>query len=111
MLAACGLSTALTIQAHLPALEALRDIVQLKALYSKSAASAVIAAEEHLNRQNSQSNAEDRCRVDIYSDDSKNSLDDLLRRNDIQLCVIALPIMVQPDIILRCLQAGKHVLR
>lgn len=34
----------------------------------------------------------------------------MLERSDIQAVIILLPIPVQPDIILKCLKAGKHVL-
>jgi predicted dehydrogenase len=37
-------------------------------------------------------------------------LDNLLQREDIHAVVIALPILVQPDIIKRAISAGKHVL-
>lgn len=40
----------------------------------------------------------------------ERSLDDLLARPDIHTVVIALPITVQPDIVKKALQAGKHVL-
>lgn len=49
--------------------------------------------------------------IDFYSEDTAgHNLDDLLKRADIQAVVIVLPILVQPDIIRRCLAAGKHVL-
>jgi Oxidoreductase family, NAD-binding Rossmann fold len=47
--------------------------------------------------------------VDVYSDDSEKGLEELLRREDIQAVDIALPIMAQPHVIRKALQAGKHV--
>ncbi|KAF8469218.1 hypothetical protein BDZ91DRAFT_721929 [Kalaharituber pfeilii] len=51
-------------------------------------------------------------KYDIYSDDSEagKQLDDLLARRDLDAVLIALPILVQPQIIKKCLHAGKHVL-
>jgi predicted dehydrogenase len=47
----------------------------------------------------------------VYSDDATGfSLGDLLKRDDIKAVVVVLPILVQPDIVRRCLAAGKHVL-
>ena len=49
--------------------------------------------------------------IALYSEDTPGStLDDLLKRNDISAVIIVLPIPIQPDIIRRCLSAGKHVL-
>jgi len=77
---------------HLPAVQASPDL-ELKALYSRSLASAQSLKES----------------VDLYSDDSK-PLSDLLSRDDIQAVIIALPIPAQPAYIKQALTAGKHVL-
>lgn len=39
-----------------------------------------------------------------------DGLDDLLDRNDIDAVIIALPVLVQPEVIKRAITAGKHVL-
>ena len=71
----------------------------MKAIYSRSEKSATaLAAPAH---------------VDAYFDSPSTpskSLDDLLKREDIQAVVVALPILVQPDVIRKALAAGKHVL-
>lgn len=49
----------------------------------------------------------------IYSDDSSDSgstLDALLARADIDAVIVVLPITTQPEIVIKCLRAGKHVL-
>ncbi|ODV90533.1 hypothetical protein CANCADRAFT_2261 [Tortispora caseinolytica NRRL Y-17796] len=50
--------------------------------------------------------------VDLYADDlgENKSLADLLKREDISAVAIALPISVQADIVVKCLQHNKHVL-
>lgn len=49
--------------------------------------------------------------VTLYSEDTPHqTLEDLLKRDDVKAVVIVLPILVQPDIIRRCWAAGKHVL-
>jgi predicted dehydrogenase len=71
----------------------------LKAIYSRSEKSATALA--------------DSANVDAYFDDPSTpskSLDDLLAREDIHAVVVALPILVQPDVIKKALAAGKHVL-
>lgn len=47
----------------------------------------------------------------LYSDDSGTgkSYADLLARNDIHAVIVALPILVQPELIKQALLAGKHV--
>lgn len=75
----------------------------IKAVYSRSAstASALVAEAKKIGVAN----------IDLYADDvSGHSLDDLLKRTDIEAVVIVLPILVQPDIVRRSLAAGKHVL-
>ncbi|KAF2667009.1 NAD(P)-binding protein [Microthyrium microscopicum] len=82
---------------HLPAIKAGSDL-KLVAIYSRSLKSA-----------KSLEAGDD---VDLYSDDSGagKRLDDLLARSDVHGVVIALPILVQPEIIRKALKAGKHVL-
>jgi len=81
---------------HLPAVQASPDL-ELKALYSRSLTSAKSVASS-LSDEN------------LYSDDSKQSLSDLLARDDIRAVIIALPIPAQPAYIKQALTAGKHVL-
>jgi len=83
---------------HMPAIQAC-DSLSLKAIYSRSEASATALAKS--------------ADVDAYFDSPKSpskSLDDLLQRKDIHAVIIALPILVQPAIIKKALSAGKHVL-
>ncbi|KAI5119997.1 hypothetical protein M0805_004440 [Coniferiporia weirii] len=90
-------------EAHLPAIAALRGRCTLQAVYSrsqKSAAALASAAQSALKLESP---------PDVYSDDS-STLDELLARTDIAAVIIALPITTQPEIIIKCLQAGKHVL-
>jgi predicted dehydrogenase len=73
----------------------------LKAVYSRSQASALALASAHNNT------------LDIYFDNPSSNdrtLDALLSRSDISTVVIALPITAQPPIIKKALRAGKHVL-
>lgn len=84
----------------MPAIKGCSQLL-LKAVYSRSQQSAVslanIAGEG----------------VSAYFDTPhvpQRSLDDLLARTDIIAVVIALPITVQPEIVKRALEAGKHVL-
>ncbi|KAK6350154.1 hypothetical protein TWF696_006398 [Orbilia brochopaga] len=85
---------------HKPA--ALQDpnLLSLKAIYSrrKTSVEAVLVNET--------------VDVDIYSDDSgpDKTYDDLLKREDIEFVIIALPIIQQPEFIKKALLAGKHVL-
>ncbi|KAF2851450.1 oxidoreductase-like protein family [Plenodomus tracheiphilus IPT5] len=83
---------------HLPAIQATPTLA-LKAVYSRSSKSAQALTENLSN-------------VEIYSDDSPKgqNYEDLLKREDIQAVVIALPILTQPDYIKKALAAGKHVL-
>ena len=47
----------------------------------------------------------------VYHDADQNSnLDVLLARSDITAVIVVLPISLQPDIVLKALTAGKHVL-
>lgn len=47
--------------------------------------------------------------ITSYSDDAAG-LDELLARQDISAVIIVLPLTHQPDIVLKALKAGKHVL-
>ncbi|KAH4048797.1 hypothetical protein HBI23_199730 [Parastagonospora nodorum] len=83
---------------HLPAVQAVPELVSVKAIYSRSLKSAKSVSE----------NLSD---VDLYSDDSDGkTFDDLLKRDDIKGVIIALPIPNQPEYIKKALAAGKHVL-
>jgi predicted dehydrogenase len=84
---------------HVPAVQALPDF-ELKAIYSRSQKSAEALTSTLQN-------------VDTYYDSpstSDQTLASLLKRDDIQAVIIALPINNQPDVIRQCLKAGKHVL-
>ncbi|CAM1502644.1 Fc.00g074200.m01.CDS01 [Cosmosporella sp. VM-42] len=86
---------------HLPAL--VSNKANLKAIYSRSKATAstLVVEAKKLGLAD----------IELYSEDTAgHTLDDLLKRDDIKAVVIVLPIIVQPDIIRRCLAAGKHVL-
>ncbi|CAG7850410.1 SubName: Full=Uncharacterized protein {ECO:0000313/EMBL:CCA69637.1} [Serendipita indica DSM 11827] len=90
--------------AHLPALRKLGDTYELKAIYSRSQSSAselAKTAEDILARPASS--------FDLYHDAGQN-LDALLARTDIQAVIIVLPINQQPSIVLKALEAGKHVI-
>ena len=93
--------------AHLPAIAALQisGTVDLKAIYSRSEASAAdlaAVAKDKLNLINPPS---------IYFDAAPDgNLDALLARADIDGVIIALPITVQPSIVRKALAAAKHVL-
>ncbi|OJJ58378.1 hypothetical protein ASPSYDRAFT_58836 [Aspergillus sydowii CBS 593.65] len=81
-----------------PAIESAAEYLSFKAVYSRSAASARSIA-DGLS-----------CHVDLYSEDTGNGLDNLLRRPDIQAVVVSLPFESQPRFIRAALMAGKHVL-
>ncbi|CEL11518.1 hypothetical protein ASPCAL14620 [Aspergillus calidoustus] len=82
---------------HLPAVEAAEDL-ELKAIFSRSLASATSAA-ALLPRP-----------VDVYSDESGDGYSEILARSDIDAVVISLPIANQGKYIRAALLAGKHVL-
>ncbi|KAL0580565.1 hypothetical protein V5O48_001477 [Marasmius crinis-equi] len=94
--------------AYLPALAALRSSgssPSLKAIYSRSEKSATELAGSATKSLG--------VHPDIYFDQPQSAgkdLDALLARSDIKAVIIALPITVQPDVVLRALKAGKHVL-
>ncbi|KAH6618305.1 oxidoreductase-like protein [Chaetomium sp. MPI-SDFR-AT-0129] len=87
---------------HLPAIEA-TPALSLKAVYSRSQSSAEALASASRSPST----------VAIYFDSPAvpgKSLDDLLQRTDIAAVDVVLPILQQPDVIRKALQAGKHVL-
>ncbi|KAK1217814.1 hypothetical protein PQX77_019520 [Marasmius sp. AFHP31] len=94
--------------AYLPALVTLSSvgaIPPLKAIYSRSEKSAKELAGVAAGSLG--------VTAEIYFDQpesAERNLDALLARTDIAAVIIALPITVQPAIILRALKAGKHVL-
>ena len=76
-------------------------------MYSRSARSAqtVLAAAGELGAATSN--------IDVYADELEaegKGLAALLQRSDIGAVIVALPILVQPDVVRKCLAAGKHVL-
>ncbi|KAI9820988.1 MAG: hypothetical protein M1832_003460 [Thelocarpon impressellum] len=86
---------------HLPAvLET--PLLALKAIYSRSHASAKSMAES----------ATAALSVDLYADDAPNDQNyaALLQRADVTAVIIALPILTQPRFIHSAIVAGKHVL-
>lgn len=92
--------------AYIPALAALGDAAPiLKAVYSRSEHSARETADVAIDVLRLTSSPK------VYHDDDKSSdLDVLLARPDIDAVIVALPITLQPSIILKALHAGKHVL-
>ena len=85
---------------HLPAIQA-NHLLSLKAIYSRSKASADKLAKSAARP------------IRTYYDSpniSNFSLDDLLACEDIDAVIIALPICVQPIVIKKAIEAGKHVL-
>ncbi|KAK7027948.1 hypothetical protein VNI00_015031 [Paramarasmius palmivorus] len=48
--------------------------------------------------------------MSITTERMRGNLDTLLQRSDIAAVIIALPLTIQPDIVIKCLDAGKHVL-
>ncbi|PLB44981.1 NAD-binding Rossmann fold oxidoreductase [Aspergillus steynii IBT 23096] len=92
-------------EAHLPAIA--EHKANLLAVYSRSTRSAesLKSAADDLSIPTSQ--------VDVYSDEQEplgRGLSQLLDRSDIAAVIVVLPILVQPDVVRRCLAAGKHVL-
>jgi predicted dehydrogenase len=93
-------------EAHIPALKELGDDAPpLKAVYShslESASNLASLAAFALGTDGPPS---------VYHDADPNAnLDTLLARNDISSVIVVLPICLQPSIILKALEAGKHVL-
>ncbi|KAG9307907.1 hypothetical protein JVU11DRAFT_12951 [Chiua virens] len=91
-------------EAHLPALKALGPLApDLKAIYSRSQKNASELADQVADLL--------QFRPEIYHDGEPSSnLDALLARPDISTIIVALPIALQPHIVLKALGAGKHVI-
>lgn len=92
-------------ESHLPAIAALGDKVTIGAVYSRSEASARAFAELATKTLNLDTPV-----PAYHDDDPQANLDALLARPDIHAVAIALPISNQPEVILKALTAGKHVL-
>ncbi|KAG8906589.1 hypothetical protein FRB99_006544 [Tulasnella sp. 403] len=93
-------------EAHLPAIAVLAEATKLRlqAVWSRSQASA-----SNLGRLASET-LELPSTFTVYSDESGEGLDDLLSRSDVDAVIVVLPIPQQPEIIIKALKAGKHVL-
>ncbi|TFK65538.1 oxidoreductase family protein [Pluteus cervinus] len=93
-------------EAHIPALGFLGDAAApLKAVYSRSEKSSRDLADFAATTLKLTTPP------DVYHDgDKATDLDALLARTDIHSVIIALPITLQPSIVLKALAAGKHVL-
>lgn len=77
------------------------------AVYSRSVRSAesVLAVADELRASTS--------KIDVYADEldcEGSGLSALLQRSDIGAVIVALPILVQLEVVRKCLAAGKHVL-
>ena len=98
--------TNLATQAHIPGLTTLGDQVNINAIYSRSEKSSRDLAA--FVKSTLGPKATD---PSIYHDaDPGNSIDVLLARPDIDAVIVILPITKQPEVILKALAAGKHVL-
>ncbi|KAF3387258.1 Uncharacterized protein F1880_000975 [Penicillium rolfsii] len=82
---------------HLPAVLA-SEHLELKAIYSRSLKSAKDTADASGKQ------------VELYSEDSNQGYNDVLKREDVDAVIIALPIASQASYIRAALTAGKHVL-
>lgn len=83
----------------------MRDAIAVKAVYSRSEKSAKELAGE-INSLLGSSSANPH----VYHDaDPANSLDTLLARSDIDAVIVIRSITSQPDIVIKALKAGKHV--
>jgi len=91
-------------EAHLPALQELgQSYFKIQAIYSRSESSAAASVEVASNLGLGT--------PAVYHDGSStNNLAALLERKDVQAVIIALPITKQGEVVLQCLEAGKHVL-
>ncbi|PGH08526.1 hypothetical protein AJ80_07846 [Polytolypa hystricis UAMH7299] len=90
-------------EAHIPAL--IENKGTLLAVYSRSTKSANSVVDE-VSKLGGQTSG-----IDVYSDEeASRGLDELLQRTDIDAVIVVLPIPTQPDVVLKCLAAGKHVL-
>lgn len=77
----------------------------LRAVYSRSESSARTFAAFAQSNLNSGE-------IPFYHDEggAETSLDALLARDDVAFVIVVLPINTQPEVIVRALKAGKHVL-
>ncbi|OJD11515.1 hypothetical protein AJ78_07729 [Emergomyces pasteurianus Ep9510] len=92
-------------EAHLPVLLQ-NDQTEILAVYSRSEKSANSVVEAVKSASEAPSTT-----IDVYSDEnSGRGLDKLLERPDIEAVIVLLPIVVGPDVVRKCLAAGKHVL-
>ena len=95
--------------AYLPSLIPHAALFSLKAVYSRSTSSAQSLATAYADALPDL----DLANIGIYSDaaDQDGGLDELLKGDDVEAVLIALPIVMQAGLVERCLEAGKHVLR
>ena len=94
------------LTAYLPSLVPHADLFTLKAIYSRSTTSAQSLATAYADALSDLALAD----IGVYSDEV-GGLDELLKRDDVEVVLVALPIVMQNSVVERCLQAGKHVLR
>ncbi|KAI5481412.1 NAD dependent oxidoreductase [Pseudohyphozyma bogoriensis] len=98
--------------AHLPNIAAASPPFVLKAVYSRSSASAVSLAEAALAHPSLPNPLP--TYFDVASEGvtatSAGNYDDLLARKDIETVVVCLPIPVQPSVIEKAWKAGKNVI-
>lgn len=93
-------------QAHIPSLTTLGDQITVKAIYSRSEKSSKDLAA--FVKSTLGPTAAD---PSVYHDaDPRSSIDVLLARSDIDAVIVVLPITKQPEVVLKALAAGKHVL-
>ncbi|KAJ9091460.1 hypothetical protein QFC19_009104 [Naganishia cerealis] len=100
-----GKYTASIAHPHVPAILKASSTISLVAIYSRSPSSV-----EKLVSSDALSSLSQDARDNIKQYSGDNGLQELLKRDDIHAVVVALPISKQPEIILQCLKAGKHVL-
>ncbi|KAG8750380.1 hypothetical protein FRC14_000601 [Serendipita sp. 396] len=93
--------------AHLPAIHKLNDTYELKAIYSRSRSSASELAETAESLLSLPKDS-----IALYHDlgGQDADLNALLARRDIQAVIVVLPINSQPSIVIKSLDAGKHVI-
>lgn len=92
--------------AHLPAIKALpKGSAILRAVYSRSTKSAAGLASFATTE------LEYSTEVDAYSEEAggDKGLDAVLGRKDVQIIVVSMPINSQPEMVLKCLAAGKQL--
>lgn len=94
------------LTAYLPSLLPHADLFTLKAIYSRSTSSAQSLASAYADALPDLALAD----IGVYSD-AQGGLDELLKREDVKVVLVALPIVVQSAVVERCWTAGKHVLR